>query len=163
MGCLDHAKRELRAAGYPVREGEDKLAEVLAGEEDMNVMMADNVMELLEVFANQGHSGFSAPYAISLFTTLAKQEPLGPLTGEDSEWNDVSEMCGNNPQWQNNRCSHVFKDETHAWDIDGKVFIEPGGGSYTNSDSFVNVEFPYVPKRINVQVDEDGNELVDAH
>ena len=158
MALLDHAKRELRAAGYPVREGEDKLAEVLSGDDDINIMMADNVMELLEVFSKQGHSGMSAPFAISLFTTLAKQEPLGPITGEDSEWVDVSESNGS-PMWQNNRCSHVFKDNDHAWDIDGKVFIDPDGSSYTSTDSFVDVEFPYTPTRVNVNVDKDGKVL----
>lgn len=158
MNIVKHAKRELKAAGYPVREGEDKLAEVLAGEEDMNVWMADNVMELLEVFTKQGHSGMSAPYAISLFSTLAKQQPLGPLTGEDSEWHDVSESSGK-PMWQNIRCSHVFKDEDHAWDIYGKIFVHENDASFSSSDSCVDVEFPYTPKKVEVKVDDDGNVL----
>jgi len=161
MATLDHAKRELRAAGYPVREGEDKLAEILSGDEDINIMMADNVLELLEVFSKQGHSGFSSSFAIDLFTKLAKQEPLGPITGEDSEWVDVAEMGDGSPMWQNNRCSHVFKDDKHAWDINGKVFVEPDGSSYTSTDSFVDVEFPYTPTTEYVNVDENGDVIND--
>jgi len=58
--------------------------------------------------------------------------------------------------WQNNRCSHVFKDADGAWDIDGKIFTDPQGCSYTNRDSRVMIEFPYVPKREYVNVDDNG-------
>lgn len=139
---LDHAKRELAALGYK------------EGEEGPNGWMYGNVIELIGVFAKQGHSGGSAPHCIQLFEKLARFEPLKPLTGEDSEWHDVSEHSGRTT-FQNVRCSHVFKDENGTYDIEGKVFVYPDGGAFTNGDSRVTITFPYTPKTEYVQVTED--------
>ena len=50
--------------------------------------------------------------------------------------------------YQNRRCPHVFKsDADGAYDIDGRVFVDPDGSSYTSRDSRVSIEFPYTPKR----------------
>jgi len=141
---IEHAKREFKAMGYV------PLGEVQ--EEDPNKWMQENVLELLEVFAKQGHSGSSAPFCIQYFKTLASFEPLCPLTGEDDEWNDISGHS-DNPTWQNARCSHVFKDaDGQAYDINGKIFREPDGCCYTSRDSQVNVTFPYAPKTEYVDV-----------
>lgn len=138
-----HAIREFRAAGYP------PIAEC---EDDPNKWMQENVLELLSVFAKQGHSGFSAPYCVELFRKLALHEPLVPLSGAEDEWNDVSGY-GSEPCWQNNRCSHVFKDsDGRAYDIDGKIFREPNGSCYTSRDSRVYITFPYTPKSEYVDV-----------
>lgn len=115
----------------------------------MNEAMANDVIELIDVFSKQGHSGFSANFAIGMFEKLAKFEPWGPLTGEDDEWTEVSEGV-----FQNKRCSHVFKENGKAYDIDGKVFREPNGSCYTSRDSRVPVTFPYTPKREYVDVTE---------
>lgn len=137
------AERELKIIGY---EPIDELPE-----NDPNRWVQENVFELLEVFSNQGHSGFSAPCVIDLFSKLAKFEILSPLTGEDSEWTCVSDGV-----FQNNRCSHVFKQpdrfDGQAYDINGKIFREPDGGCYTSSDSFVPITFPYIPKSEYVDV-----------
>ena len=124
---VEHAKREFEVLGWP-------------GDDEMQQMVCDNLIELLEAFAEQGHSGSSAPYVMRLFGKLADFAPISPLTGKDSEWNEV----GDN-KYQNNRCSEVFKDskdgEAH-W-ISGKIFREPDGCTYTSGDSFVPVEFPW--------------------
>lgn len=138
----EHALREFKALGYKSIEDE----------EGPNQWIQENVLELLEVFSNQGHSGFSAPYCINLFTKLAGFEPLCPLTGEDEEWSNVSEASGH-PKWQNKRCSHVFKKaDGQAYDIYGIVFREPSGSCYTNGKSHVDVTFPYTPKTEYVDV-----------
>lgn len=121
---VKHARREL------------ELAEYFDG--DVNEMMANDVLELITVFSKQGHSGGSAPFCLRLFNQLASFKPLGPLTGKDDEWNEVSDGL-----WQNRRCSSVFKDGEHAYRIDGKVFRDPNGSCWTNSDSRVDVAFPY--------------------
>lgn len=142
-----HAEIELQAIGYKLDETE----------EGPNKWIVENILELLEVFSKQGHSGSSAPYCIDLFTKLARFEPLCPLTGEDSEWVNVVEYSGSgaDPVWQNKRCSHVFKGpDGRAYDIDGRVFVEPNGNAYTNFDSRVYVTFPYTPKTEYVQVPE---------
>lgn len=102
----------------------------------------DEVLELLLVFGRQGHTGYSAPFVINLFSKLALFEPVSPLTGEDEEWREVE-----GGSYQNTRCSHVFKDEKGAYDLEGKVFIDPDGTSWTSSDSRIPIEFPYTPKR----------------
>lgn len=69
--------------------------------------------------------------------------PLSPLTGEDSEWNEIGEG-----RFQNRRSSRVFKDEDgRAYDIEGRVFRD-GAGCYTSRDSRVYVEFPYPGHRV---------------
>jgi len=129
---LEHAKRELVAAGYGPNETE----------EGPDKWMRANLLELIKVFAGQGHSGMSAPYCIDAFCKLAKFEPLVPLTGEDNEWEEVGHGL-----WQNKRCSRVFKAENgDPYDIEGKVFCQPDGASYINKDSRVPVTFPYTPK-----------------
>ena len=141
-----HAMMEFKAAGWLDENGEFN--------DEMQKMICDHVMKLLDVFAEEGHSGSSAPYAINLFSKLAKFEPVAPLTGEDWEWTDVSDMGGGKKWYQNNRCSHVFKDENGAYDSNGKVFWEWARDSdgeaykafYTSRESSVPVTFPYVPK-----------------
>lgn len=136
---IEHAKRELG----------------LYGDTFYGDMLNDAVLELIEKFAEQGHSWMSASVCIAMFSRLAAFEPLGPLTGEASEWNEVAEGV-----YQNNRCSHVFKQpdrfDGQAYDIEGRVFRQPNGCCFTSGDSFVPVEFPYSPKREYVDVDENG-------
>lgn len=136
---IKHAKRELKAMGYDLNEKE----------EGPNKWICENILELLDVFSKQEHSGSSAPYCISLFTKLANFEPVCPLTGNDDEWNEVGDNV-----YQNNRCSHVFKQgkDGVAYDIEGKIFKESDGCCYTSIESRVNVTFPYTPKREYVDV-----------
>lgn len=137
MNYEDFAKREFLALGYaPVDQLKD---------DDPNKWIQEGTLELLKVFSGQGHSGFSAAYAIETFSKLASFKPLSPLTGEDSEWNDISEMSGR-PMWQNNRYSSVFKNENGiAYDIAGIVWIDPQGTYYTDNKSSVEITFPYTP------------------
>ena len=128
---IDHAKREFKAAGWDLEKDE------------MQALMCKQVLELIEMFSNHGHSGSSAPYAINMFKSLASFEPLVPLTGADDEWNEVGDGV-----FQNNRCGHVFKDaDGNAYDSEGRIFREPNGCCYQSFESRVPVTFPYTPKR----------------
>ena len=139
---IEHARRELQAVG------------MFDHDSDYEGMLGDAVMELVSVFSKQEHSGFSASMCINLFKTVASYEPLAPLTGSADEWVDVSEVS-EGTLWQNKRCSHVFKrGDGTAYDIQGKVFREPSGACYTNSDSHVDIEFPYTPTSEYVDVPE---------
>ena len=137
MSLKQHALREFRAAGWTNEDGTFK--------DDMQEAICSDAMEIIDIFAEQGHSGSSAPYLINMLEKLLKFEPLVPLTGEDWEWNEVGDGV-----FQNNRCSHVFKQadrfDGQAYDIQGKVFVEACGTAYTNRDSHVPVTFPYTPK-----------------
>ncbi|WP_441235623.1 hypothetical protein [Bradyrhizobium sp. 930_D9_N1_4] len=130
-----HARKEMEIAG------------LFAKDSDYGGMLGDAVMKMVKVFADEGHSGFSAGMAISIFEKVARFEPLSPLTGADDEWMEVGENT-----WQNVRCSHVFKNADGAYDIEGKIFREPDGCCFTSYDSRVPVTFPYTPKREYVDV-----------
>ena len=150
-GCRKHAEREFVALGYDL---DDK-------EEGPNKWIMDNVFELLDVFGKQGHSGFSAPYCLDIFNRCAKFEPLCPLLGDDKEWNDVSQYGSGEPKYQNNRCSHVFKESNgRAYDSDGIIFRDEDGCTYTSMDSRVYITFPYVPvsKYVDVKNENEENE-----
>ena len=141
MSLYEHAVNELKVIG------------MMDSDDEMNKMMADNVLQMIELFSDQGHSGFSAPYLINLFTKLANFKPLTPLTGEDDEWNDVSDYGDGTKLQQNKRYGSVFKDKDSVYNIDGKVFWEwdrdeegtPTKVYYTSKGCFVPVTFPYNP------------------
>ena len=124
---VDYAKDELKRIGM-VDSGED-----------CNDWATKAILELIELFASQGHSGFSAPYVINSFSRLAMFKPLSSLTGEDDEWDEVGDRL-----FQNKRYSAVFKNKDGAaYNIDGKVFTDDGKVWYRCKESRVNVTFPY--------------------
>jgi len=141
MTLKEFAKSELQRAGWFDDDGA------------YDGMMGDAVMRLIEVFADQGHSGFSAGMTVKLFQKLANYEPLLPLTGDDDEWR---ESIGG--AYQNTRCSRVFKDTSGAYDVEGKIFRDPDGSCFTSRDSRVYITFPYIPKTEYVDVAADGQE-----
>ncbi len=139
MSLLDHARTELA---------------LLGPNDEMQQAMNKHLLTMVETFANEGHSGFSASYAISILERLLRYEPLTPLTGADGEWNEVGLAHGGPECWQNKRCSHVFKDDSGAYDSEGRIFREPSGSCYQNSRSRVYITFPYTPKHEYVDVEE---------
>jgi hypothetical protein len=119
--------------------------------DEYNGMMRKHLLHMVKEFADEGHTGFSASYALQCLKKLLNFKPLSPLTGEDDEWTDVSSISGV-PHFQNKRCGSVFKDGNgEAYDIDGKVFWEwakdedgkPYKSYYTAFESRVPVTFPY--------------------
>lgn len=113
MSIIEQAKAELAATDF--------------GDDDSKVMIS-----ILEKFFDQWDSGGAVSVAAPVLMRLIAGQPLGPLTGEDSEWIDRSEINGE-PMWQNMRCSSVFKDgKGHAYDIDA-------------DDDRAQITFPYDP------------------
>ena len=145
---IKHAERELSLIGYD-------------GKDEYNNMAKAAIMELLATFANQRHSGFSASYVTDIFNKLARFETLSPLTGEENEWNDVTEMSGDRKTlFQNNRNSAVFKDDTRCYYINACLWIEDNGNTYANKKSRGYIKsFPFTPKTFYVKVDKDNNIL----
>lgn len=152
MNNVEWAKRELALIGYDSTD-----------EDGPNKWMLEGTLELLGVFAKQGHSGGSAPYAVHLFQRLALWKPLSPLTGEDSEWGTAAGVD------QNNRCSAVFRKDDGTFTHSGAVvfwewFTPENGGEphklyFTGRGSSVEITFPYdVPDKPSYrQIGEDGN------
>jgi hypothetical protein len=97
-----------------------------------------NVLEVLDIISEQGHSGFSHGYMCSLLIPLLKDMPITPLTGKDWEWG--TDICST----QNKRCSKVFEDEQgRAYNVEGYAFSHDGGNVwYTNGDSRKYITFP---------------------
>ena len=111
----------------------------------MQFDMYCHLKRMLRVFHDEGHSGFSAGYAMSLFKQVAMFQPIGPLTGDESEWSEPFDYDGTR---QNKRCGHVFLDpDGTARDNEGIIFRDPDGGTYISSESRVTVKFPYTPVR----------------
>jgi hypothetical protein len=123
--------------------------------EEMDDEMCEHILKIVDVFDEEGHSGFSAEYAIGILQKLLRWEPLSPLTGDDDEWRNLE-----NGRFQNKRCSRVFKGEkgAQAHDIRGKVFVNPDGATFTSRDSRVYIDFPYVPKTEYVNVEHETTE-----
>jgi len=158
----NHAMVEFQAAGWLDENGNYM--------DEMQEAICKHILKLLDVFADEGHSGSTAPYTINLFSKLAAFEPIVPVTGEDWEWTEVGHGV-----YQNKRCSHVFKQadrfDGQAYDIDGKIFWEwyksqEDGevfkSHFTSGESQVPVTFPYTPKREYVfrPTDEFPNEVI---
>ena len=129
MGLVDYAKEELKRIG------------MIDSGEPYNDAISECIISLIELLSSQGHSGCSASYVISTFNRLAMFKPLTALTGEDDEWNEVSEGL-----YQNKRYSAVFKEKDgKAYNIEGKIFTDDNGETwYTNKYSHVNITFPYI-------------------
>ena len=130
----------------------------------------ENVMELIKVIDEQGHSGLSIGFVMSLLKTLVKYRPLTALTGSEEEWKDVSDFYGDKASvQQNKRCPSIFRvcnDNATAYNVDGKVFSDDNGESwFCCSASKVPVTFPYdVPEveRIILHSQEEVDKLFES-
>ena len=145
MSLESHAEKEMKAAGLHEPDS------------DYGGILYEAVMELVRVFAKQGHSGSSAARVIAIFSKVAGFKNLTPLTGEDSEWNDVG-----NGMLQNNRVSAVFKEKEsgRAYYLDAIVWRTPKGGAWSGKASGVSSRqyirsFPFTPKPFYIDVDEE--------
>lgn len=78
-GLSDYARRELELAG------------MFDEDSDYDGAIGEAVMGLIDVFAAQGHSGFSAGITQSIFNQLASYKPLSELTNDPDEWCEIAE------------------------------------------------------------------------
>lgn len=159
MGLVDHAQTELQMMGLFDKEGD--FYEGMTGKA---------VMELIETFAEQGHSGMSAGIVADLFYKLANYKPLQPITGKDEEWNECNH--GDTPYWQNKRESGLFKYEDGRFRYVGALRkVTPNGITWsgpiymTKEDAINDVNrfnssleikgFPFTPKTFYIDVLEE--------
>jgi hypothetical protein len=98
---VEHARYELTRAG------------LFDSDSDYDGALGPAVLELLEVFAGQGHSGASAAAVVELFTRCVGFQPLTPLTSAPTEWMEVQPGL-----WQSCRQSHAFsRDGGLTWSL----------------------------------------------
>jgi hypothetical protein len=93
-GLLDYATEEVTRAG------------LLAPDSDYDGMLGQAVLELVKVFADQGHSGMSAQLTLMIFGKVAAYKPLMPLTDDPTEWNKVGTGV-----WQSRRDPSAFSND----------------------------------------------------
>lgn len=98
---VNHARREL----------------ALIGEDEWTI---DGLCKVVAAFAEMGHSGGSAPFAIAYLERLLRFEPLTPLTDDPAEWIDRAREMGGDPFWQSTR--------------DPRAMSTDGGKTYTLVD-----------------------------
>lgn len=129
MSLVEYAKSELS------RIGRD--------EDGMQDQMDACILEIVGKFSEQGHSGFSASYAIARIDRLLRFKPISPLTGEEDEWNEISSSGSK----QNKRCSSVFQQKDGSCeDIDAVIVSDNGGITWFTSGRFrKQITFPYLP------------------
>jgi len=137
MSLITHARKE---ATLLMKYCDD---DAKAMQEEMN----NEVLNLIQMFASQGHTGSTGNYALHMFTRLVNFKPLTPLTGEDDEWIDVMTYEGTPYMQQNLRCSSVFRelhDNCTAYMIDAKIFTNDNGVTwFTNANSKEHIDFPF--------------------
>lgn len=125
--------------------------------------MRRDVLALIRLFASQAHSGGSAPIAVKLFTQLARFEPILPLSGEADEWMEIE--AGR--LYQSKRAPNVFKENGIAYQMDGFVFKDPTGATFTTQPASRRriISFPFRPQKgvvINVNEGDDPMEALEA-
>src|SRR5574344_1959656 len=107
-------------------------------ERDMQIMMNNDVMELLKIFEEQGHSGFSASWAIRLFSNLAKCKLITEIEDNPEDWDEDG---------QHKYIPSVFKREDGTcYYLYGTYFAEPDSDNFfTCKESKSDVKFPLKP------------------
>ena len=148
-----------------VEYAKSELARITKDGDGLQDAINKNILDIVELFASQGHGVLSAGYTMSVLERLLRFKPLTPLTGEDDEWVNVS---GETEQryFQNKRCSSVFKttdaqgNTIEAHDIDAIAYSDNGGLTWYTSNRFSkNVTFPYEPpthpEKIYIEYTED--------
>jgi len=131
MTLEEHAKKELEMIGAFDKDG------------PYDGMVGEAALQLIKVFASQGHSGMSASLVSDIFSKLSQYLPLSPLTGSEEEWEKVAPNL-----YQNRRCSHIFKENgVGAYNSEGRVFREKNGNTYLSQNSRIPVIFPHWPKK----------------
>ena len=111
--------------------------------DEFGEVASNDVLEVMAVLCNQGHSGMSAPIIMGIIQRLWSWKPLTPLIGQDDEWTDELDPDGNT--LMNKRCPAVFKNRKtgKAFYLDGRAFLQPNGNTSTCAFSSVDIDFPF--------------------
>ena len=117
LKCLfeEEARNRISLDESLVDFGKEELERVGLFDKDSDYegMLGNSVMELLQTFSKQGHSGFSAQLTMEIFDKLIRYEPLSPITNDPDEWSKVvDEIAGpKKPLWQSKRNPACFSND----------------------------------------------------
>lgn len=114
---LERIKYELELAGYNL---DVDMESSIESDRNYANRVAKSVYDLAEVFANQGHSGYSASMALSLFKRLVIEGgTISDLTDNADEWSDITAFCDNRTLYQSKRDFSCFSEDLKTYyDID---------------------------------------------
>lgn len=115
-----------------------ELAGLFDKDSDYEGMLGQAIMELIEKFSEQGHSGMSAGLVSSIFHQLSQWKPLTELTDNPDEWNELSEeVAADHMQWQSSRDPSCFSTDGGKtyWSTNDKCFefVDEDGTVYFTS------------------------------
>jgi hypothetical protein len=130
--------------------------------DDSRKVFQEELIALVSCFADQGHSGGSAPFGVaeivSTIERLLSFQPLSPLLGTDEEWVDVSDYGFHSPLFQNCRHTSVFRGSNgSACYLDAILWfgVDTGStftGNVEGISSSLEISFPFTPKTFSVDV-----------
>lgn len=134
------------------------------------------ILALVDKFGKSGQSGGSAPFTASAISDVVKKlclfTSIAPITGEDSEWSNVSEYAPRDKiKSQNKRCGAIFKQadgvctyvDAIRWIAGNNGYC--GGarlpdGSIVRSMAIIK-SFPFTPRTFNIKIREEEVEQDD--
>lgn len=158
-----------KSRGETFAEKEFEILKKISKEKGEEFLVQEFEKEILAVckkFSRSGQSGGSAPYTASAIAEAIKRlslfKPLTPLTGDDSEWEELPSLeCSSEKLFQNKRLSSVFKNEERADFLNAIVFQDENGNRFNGSAllrdkkigslQFIK-EFPFTEKTFYVDV-----------
>jgi hypothetical protein len=113
-----HAKHELQLAGMFDKDS------------DYNGMLGEAALEVVKIFAKQGHSGGSAAITIGMLEKLLRFETLTPITDNPGDWVNVVEHYGADKGF-----------DTSLWQCkrNPALFSTDGGKTYYHVDKHTNI------------------------
>jgi hypothetical protein len=118
----EHAQKELELAG------------MFDEDSDYDGAAGKAVMELVETFSAQGHSGMSAGLVLALFDKVARFQPLAPISSDPEEWNYIADEIDGQSIYQNRRRSTTFSRDG------GKTWYDIDDSSFNSGDTWFSVE-----------------------
>jgi len=102
-------------------------------------------------------------YLLDTIKKLISLEPITPITGEESEWVDISDIDGGNTLYQNSRQGDIFKEKDRCkylsaiiWNdgtsaFSGRAYVDNTCKELISSSQIIK-EFPFVPKTFYLDV-----------
>lgn len=117
---VKHAQKELELAG------------LFDEDSDYDGALGKSVIELIRLFASQGHSGVSAGETIKLFNDLANFGVLTPIGSTKDEWMELVAHNGGVSLYQNKRRLTTFSRDG------GKTWYDIDNAELDNGDTFGN-------------------------
>ena len=167
-GLVAYARAELKRIEDACEDGEAR---------DMQRLANDDILSMVRLFCEQGHSYLSSEYVLNRFRRLSRWKPLTPLTGEDDEWSNAYDK--EEQTQQNKRYSALFRrnhDNSTASRIDDVAFSDDGGITWWTSGWLKKamgyeekITFPYMPpdepREVYIKYtkfDKDGNPDMDS-